>query len=73
MRYFIRIPDLACAETDATAARLIARGYKECGRAYFLTWWELHDAARIAELIALAWKEAATQERTVGDGTPYSR
>jgi hypothetical protein len=67
MRYFIKIPDLAIAETDETAARLIEKGYKECPRAYLLTWWELRDAARGAELIVLAWKDAATQERTVGN------
>ena len=51
LRYFIKIPHIAAAEQDDTAARLIARGYKECPRDYYMTWWTLNDAARQATLV----------------------
>ena len=51
LRYFVKIPQIAAAEHDATVARLIARGYKECPRAYYMTWWTLNDAARQAALV----------------------
>lgn len=50
LRYFVKLPDIACAETDATADRLLTRGYKECGRAYYLRIWQLRDDARRAQL-----------------------
>lgn len=50
LRYFIRIPDIAVAESDRTADRLIARGYKECTHDYYATWWALNNAARIEQL-----------------------
>jgi hypothetical protein len=67
MRYFIKIPDIECAETDDAAARLIARGYKECGRAYYMIFWQLRHDARMAELIARAWRASNLKERTVGE------
>lgn len=51
LRYFIRIPAIAAAESGAAAERLIARGYKECSHDYYMTWWALNDAARRAELV----------------------
>lgn len=50
IRYFIRIPDIAAAESDATAERLIERGYKECSHDYYATWWALNNAARLEQL-----------------------
>lgn len=41
---------IAAAETGKTADKLIARGYLECDRAYYVTWWQLRDRARKAVL-----------------------
>ena len=60
LRYFIKIPQIAVAEHDATAERLIARGYKECPRSYYMTWWTLNDGARQA---ALAREDARAIQR----------
>ena len=51
LRYFIRIPDTATAESDRTANALLARGYKECNHDYYMTWRQLNDGARRAELV----------------------
>lgn len=51
IRFFIRIPDIAAAESDRAAERLIERGYKECSHEYYITWWTLNDHARRAELV----------------------
>lgn len=68
MRYFIRIPNIACAETEAAAKRLEARGLKECPREYYMVWWRLHDEARQAELAREDERanERAAQPRIVG-------
>ena len=60
IRYFVCIPAIAAAESDRTAALLIERGYKECTRSYYMTWWALNDAARRAEL---AKEDAAAIQR----------
>jgi len=50
IRYFVRIPNIAAAETDVAAERLIERGFKECSRRYYMTWWQLNDDARQSEI-----------------------
>ena len=66
MRYFIKIPAIAAAESDAAAERLIARGYQECPRAYFMTWWRLRDAACGSEMERAAWRAQPLMLREVG-------
>ena len=66
LRYFVKIPLIAVAESDATAERLIARGYHECTRAYYMTWWAMRDGARQAELVkedAVAIQKMSYAER----------
>ncbi len=50
LRYFVRLPAIACAESEGTAARLLQQGYKECPRAYYMRIWQLRDEARQATL-----------------------
>ncbi len=51
MRYFVKIPQTAAAESDHTANGLLARDYKECDHDYYITWRRLNDGARQAELV----------------------
>lgn len=60
LRYFVKLPNIAAAETAETADRLLTRGYKECGRAYYMCIWQLRDDARRAQL---AREEAMTPGR----------
>lgn len=41
---------IACAETDETAARLVAQGCKKCDRAQYMRLWAALDGARQSQL-----------------------
>ncbi len=50
LRYFVKLPAIACAESEGAAQRLIGQGFHECGRAYYVRIWALRDGARQAQL-----------------------
>ena len=50
IRYFLRGGAIACAESDGTATKLVARGYGECSRARYMHMWRLRDLIRRHEL-----------------------
>lgn len=50
LRYFVRGLAIACAESDATAAKLVGRGYVRCSRMQYLGIWSLNDRMRRLEL-----------------------
>lgn len=63
LRYFVKLPDIACAESDAAAKRLLACGYHESTRAYYLRIWQLRDGARQAVLAREEEMPAAALEQ----------
>lgn len=66
LRYFIRIPDIAAAESDETAARLIAHGYARCGPSAFRAAWQARDALALEEMGQYARAALVLRARAMG-------